>query len=64
MVKIDLIVEYKGLLNKRAKVELKNKSELIGTIISATDKFLGIACNPYPTIYIIPYDSIFIIELL
>jgi len=53
--------EYKWLVGKKAIVELKTQYSIDGEIIFATANYIGIKSKPYT--YVIPYDTIFIIEL-
>jgi len=57
--------EYKWLVGKKAIVELKTQYTIDGKIIWATANYIGIKTQleDVSYTYVIPYDSIFIIEL-
>jgi len=57
--------EYKWLVGKKAIVELKTQYTIDGKIIWATADYIGIKTQleDVSYTYVIPYDSIFIIEL-
>jgi hypothetical protein len=56
---------YKWLIGKRAIVELKTQYTIDGKIIWATANYIGIKTEleDISYTYVIPYDTIFIIEL-
>jgi len=57
--------EYKWLVGNRAIVELKTQYTIDGKIIWATANYIGIKTQleDITYTYVIPYDTIFIIEL-
>ena len=57
--------EYKWLVGKKAIVELKTQYTIDGKIIWATANYIGIKTQleDVSYTYVIPYDSILIIEL-
>ena len=57
--------EYKWLVGKKAIVELKTQYSIDGKIIWATANYIGIKTEleDISYTYVVPYDTIFIIEL-
>jgi len=57
--------EYKWLVGKKAIIELKTQYTIDGKIIWATANYIGIKTQleDVSYTYVIPYDSILIIEL-